>query len=249
MSLVSARAIVLQSFAYGDTSKILRLLTEEHGVRSAIAKGAHRPKSRYGGVLEPFTEGVAHLYLKEGRDLQTLGGFDLIRSRQSLGTSVAAFAGASLLAEMILRSGTEEASPELFDALVGALDEIAAAARGPEAAVEPPVLAGVWSILALLGFRPELEHCVGCGRPLDWEAPVRFDVEGGGVACLFCRPVGRTVPAEARRELAAMLAGETPPGFADRSLHRSLVRAFLATHLGQERPLRSLPLLLQQLDR
>lgn len=245
MPLILARAVVLQSFAYGDTSKILRLLTEEHGVRSAIAKGAHRPKSRFGGVLELFTEGVAHLYLREGRDLQTLGGFDLLRSRQSLGASVPAFAGASLLAELVLRAGTEEASPELFRTLVRSLDEIATAASG---AVEPPVLTGIWRIVSLLGFRPELDNCVGCGRPLDAETPTRFDIEGGGVACLLCRPVGRIVPAESRAELAGMLAGESPPDFADRLLQRSLVRAFLAAHLGQERPLRSLALLLQQLD-
>ncbi|MGH7130234.1 MAG: DNA repair protein RecO, partial [Planctomycetaceae bacterium] len=61
-------SIILQTFAYGDTSKILRLLTADHGVCSAFARGALRPRSRFGGVLEPFSEGVATLYLKEGRE-------------------------------------------------------------------------------------------------------------------------------------------------------------------------------------
>ena len=90
---------------------MLRLFTLEHGVRSVMAKGALRPKSRYGGVLEPFTEGTATFYLKEGRDLHTLSGFDLLRSRQALGRSLVGFAGASLLAEIVMRTGTEEAHP------------------------------------------------------------------------------------------------------------------------------------------
>src|SRR5690606_9838430 len=85
MPLVSTESIILQSFAYGDTSKILRLLTRTHGVRSAIAKGALRPKSRYGGILEPFSIGTAVMYLKDGRDLQTLGGFELRSEERRVG--------------------------------------------------------------------------------------------------------------------------------------------------------------------
>src|SRR5690349_18239376 len=64
LSVVTTDAIILQAFPYGDTSRILRLLTRDFGVRSAMAKGATRPKSRYSGLLELFTEGSATLYLK-----------------------------------------------------------------------------------------------------------------------------------------------------------------------------------------
>ena len=41
MSVTATDAIVLQCFPYGDTSRIVRLLTRDAGVHSAIAKGAH----------------------------------------------------------------------------------------------------------------------------------------------------------------------------------------------------------------
>ena len=62
MSVVTTDAIILQAFPYGDTSRILRLITRDYGVRSVIAKGATRPKSRFSGLLEVFTEGSATIY-------------------------------------------------------------------------------------------------------------------------------------------------------------------------------------------
>lgn len=245
MPLVDTRALVLQGFAYGDTSKILRLLTPELGVRSVIAKGALRPRSRYGGVLEPFTEGDAHFYLKEGRDLHTLAGFDLRRSRQALGRDLGAFAGASLVAELVLRSGTEEGHPELYDAVTGVLDRLA---RVEPERTGAAALAGVWLVVALLGYRPEMEACVHCGRRFEPEEPSRFDVEAGGTACLRCRPSGRVVDAATREAIARMTEGQLPELAPEHgSVQRALLRVFLSAHIAREHPLRSLDLFLEQL--
>lgn len=245
MPLVRSRSLVLQAFAYGDSSKILRLYTLDLGLRSTIAKGAQRPRSRYGGLLEPFTEGDAHFYLKDGRDLHTLGGFDLIRSRQAIGRDLGAFAGASLIAELLLRFGTEEPHPELFAAATHTLDAIIDAPTGLTATT---ALSGVWELVALLGFQPELEHCVGCGRELERDEPTRFDVEAGGAACTRCRTAGRVVDAASRAEIAAMSGGLAPNSLpADASLHRALLRAFLGAHLAATHPLRSLDLFVDQL--
>ncbi len=245
MPLVSTRALILQAFPYSDTSKILRLFTLTHGLRSVIAKGAQRPKSRFGGLLEPFTEGEALFFVREGRDLHTLSGFDLLHSRQRLGRNLAAFAGASLLAELVLRSSTEEPHPALYRAIATSLDEIAAASAP---AVETAVVSAVWQVVALLGYRPETEHCVGCGRRLDPLEPARFDAQGGGVACGDCRPRGRVFDATSRAELRRMLTGERlATEFSRSPTQRALLWTFLSAHLGQERPLRSLELLVQQL--
>ncbi|MBV9109132.1 MAG: DNA repair protein RecO [Gemmatimonadetes bacterium] len=246
MALVTTRALVLQAFPYSETSKILRLYTWDLGLVSVIAKGALRPKSKYGGVLEPFTEGTATFYHRHGRDLHTLSGFDLIRSRQALGRSLSAFAGASLLAELVLHAETEdEAHPEIFEALVTAFDALAAA-DGDEAL--RVALTGAWTIVSLLGFEPQTEHCVVCERPLVPAEPVRFDTTAGGVACTRCRPAGRIVPAASRAELHAMVRGRTPSALESPGLHRALLRVFLETHVRQERAFRSLELFLDQFD-
>ena len=246
MALVTTRALVLQAFPYSETSKILRLYTWELGLASVIAKGALRPKSRYGGVLEPFTEGVATFYHKYGRDLHTLSGFDLVRSRQALGRSLAAFAGASLLSELVLRTASEEPHPEVFEALNAAWDR-AAAAPDPAAALRV-CPAGAWMLVSLLGYEPQTDHCVVCERPLVPAEPARFDTAAGGVACVRCRTAGRLLDPASRAELHAMVRGDTPDdALANPGLHRALLRVFLEAHVQHDRPLRSLDLFLDHL--
>jgi DNA repair protein RecO (recombination protein O) len=243
--LVAAQSLVLQSFPYSETSKVLRLFTREVGLRSVIAKGALRARSRFGGVLEPFTEGVAHFYMKEGRDLHTLSGFDLLRSRQALGRDLVAFAGASLVAELVLRFATEEPHEALYDAVEESLDAITAA-EGRE--TERAALAAAWRVVALLGFAPQTEMCIACGRALEPDEPGRFDAEGGGTTCRDCRPAGRILDAATRRELRQMLLGRVPDeDRGDRAAHRALLRTYLPAQFQHERPLRSLELFLQQL--
>ena len=57
MSLVSTPAIVLRTYRYSETSKIVRLATRDYGVQSAIAKGVLRPRSAFGAALETLSEG------------------------------------------------------------------------------------------------------------------------------------------------------------------------------------------------
>jgi DNA repair protein RecO (recombination protein O) len=240
--LAESRALVLQSFAYSETSKILRLYTLEHGLRSVLARGAQRPRSRYGGVLEPFTEGVASYYLKEGRDLHTLSGFDLVRSRQALGRTLVGFAGASLQAEIVLRTGTEEPHPALFHTVVDAWDALVAAAAGR--AARAVALTGVWTLVSLQGLEPATSACVRCGRAIADDADVRFDAAAGGVACLSCRPAGRMLAPAARLELRGMVSGDAPAGAVPAAVHGALLRAFLNAHFTEDRPLRALELFL-----
>src|SRR2546425_10246216 len=56
MALVTTPAVVLQTYRYSETSKVVRLATRELGVQSAIAKGALRPKSPFGAGLELLSE-------------------------------------------------------------------------------------------------------------------------------------------------------------------------------------------------
>src|SRR2546425_6980348 len=103
MSLVTTPAIVLQTYRYSETSKVVRLATRDLGVQSAIAKGALRPKSRFGAGLELLSEGQAQLYHRNERELQTLAAFDVERLRRELADDLARFAAASALAEIMLR--------------------------------------------------------------------------------------------------------------------------------------------------
>jgi DNA repair protein RecO (recombination protein O) len=237
---VQADAIVLQCFHYGETSRIVRLLTRSVGVHSAIARGASRPRSRF-AVMEPFAEGVAALYLRPGRDLQTLGGFDLTRSRQALGRDLLCFGGASLVAELVMRTASEEPQPALFEAVSQALDRLVTV---PAADAEAAVLAAVWHVVATLGFTPELDECTHCGRRVDPDADATFDYAAGGIRCDACSAglPGRRIPVHARRALASFAAG-VPTAVEVTEGHWRLLGRYLEHHLLEGTPLRSLEFL------
>src|SRR5213593_1761174 len=131
MSLVTTPAVVLQTYRYSETSKVVRLATRELGVQSAIAKGALRPKSRFGAGLELLSEGVAQLYHRDTRELHTLGAFDLVTLRRELTADVGRFAAAAALAQVVLKMAPPAPLPAAYDTLTAALDSLGAAPPAP----------------------------------------------------------------------------------------------------------------------
>ncbi|CAN5794252.1 hypothetical protein BH23GEM10_BH23GEM10_13350 [soil metagenome] len=237
MAVTATEAIVLQSFPYGETSRIVRLLTRSAGVHSAIAKGALRPRSRY-AALEPFAEGGASLYIRPTRELQTLSGFDLTRSRHGLGRDLIRFGGASLLAELVMRTASEDPHEGLFDAVSTGLDRLVAA--GPDD-LEATVLAVAWHAVALMGFAPELGACIVCGTVIAPDLDAAFDHAAGGMRCAACATglPGHRIPARARAAIGSFSRGE-PVAVGVTTGHWRLLTRYLEHHLLEGAPLRSL---------
>ena len=242
MALLATDAIVLHSFDYLESSRILRLVTRDGGVRSVLAKGARRSSRRFGSALDLFAQGSAQLHAKPGRDLDTLGGFDVVRSRPALGEDLGRFTGASAIAELTLRFGRDAADADLFEAVVDALDALSAASADEALTA---TLASAWRIVAQLGFAPALDVCAECHAPLDSDATVMFSHRAGGALCHRCgrlAPAGRKLPPEARDVLRGFVAGDAgaPLDDAGTRAHQRLLREFLAEHLTDGRPLRAL---------
>jgi DNA repair protein RecO (recombination protein O) len=242
MPLVTTLATILKTYEYSETSKIIRLLTRDVGLCSVIAKGARRPKSRFGGLLEPFTDGVATFYAKEGRELHTLSSFELRRERQALGRELVRYAGAGLLTEMALRFAPAAADDELFAQLGSGLDRLLDEAGNAETAI----LEETWKLVWQLGFAPSVERCSVCGEPAAADAPSHFDLSGGAIVCGRCHPQARgralrKLSPDAGAELAILVGGGGSGGgkLKTAKTQRDLLREFVAYHLADDRPLNS----------
>lgn len=72
MTIENSEAIILNGIKYGDSSKIIRVLTKNNGKLSLIAKGAYRKNNKFGASIEPSTISNLIFYFKSNRDIQQL---------------------------------------------------------------------------------------------------------------------------------------------------------------------------------
>jgi DNA repair protein RecO (recombination protein O) len=242
VALIQTDAVVLHSFSYLESSRILRLATRDAGLVSVLAKGARRTSRRFGTAVDLFAEGQAQFYAKSGRDLHTLAAFDVVRSRPALAADLGRFTAASAVAELMLRFAREDAEPELFEVLVTALDRIATA---PPPGTREAGLAAAWRLVGELGFGPSVVECAECHVTVDLARPAAFSHPAGGTLCDRCaRMAGlrRVLPAEARAALDGWLRGDQSAANLselDARAHQRLLREFLREHLTDGRPLRA----------
>lgn len=244
MPAVTTEGIVLHAFDYSETSRILRLATRDAGVLSVIARGARRPRGGFGGggcALDLFSHGMAQLALKEGRDLQTLASFEVVRSRYEIAGDMGRFAGASVMAELMIRFGTDDPNPMLFASLADALDRMLLSSAD---AAQEAGLAGAWLIVSELGFAPSLEGCSACHRTVSSGAAASFSHEAGGVLCEQCsrhHHCTHTLPAGARACISEWVAGRRVPvlGSREARAHKRLLREFVERHLSDGSELRA----------
>jgi len=234
MPLVATPAVVLSTLRYSETSKIVRLATRDIGVQSAMAKGALRPRSRFGAALQLLSEGQAQLLIKEHRELHTLTAFDLSAMHVGLASDVGRYATAMALAEVMLRFAPADPHPESYDLLREALGSLETA---PAPVLEPLGLRVLWHLVSSLGFAPSLDACVRDGLPLP-EGGLPFSTREGGALCAECAAQhGAThLPAAARADLAALLdTGSELPALDARHAesHRRLLARYIRYHLGE----------------
>jgi DNA repair protein RecO (recombination protein O) len=235
MPLVSTPAIVLSALRYSETSKIVRLATREYGVQSVIAKGALRPKSRFGAALQLLSEGQAQFLLKEHRELHLLTAFDLRRLHVGLAAELERYAIACALAEVMLRFAPPDPHPESFDLLRHALDQLE---LGPISFMEALGYRLLWQMVSVLGFEPSLDACVIDGTPLPESGPLPFSTREGGALCPVCAAQhGATqLPGQARADLVALMDSNTDLPVLDSkhgAAHRRLLARYIRYHLGE----------------
>lgn len=241
MSTLVSEAIVLHTFDYLETSRIIRLMTRDAGVQSVIARGARNSRKRFGSAIDLFAQGTAEMEMKEHRELQVLSSFELTRGRPQFARDVGRFTAGSMIAELALRTSSDEPAPALFDAVEAALDNLASAP--PEQTIAAG-LAGAWQIIAALGFTPALDLCANCHTDLDPDVTVSFSHGAGGALCPRCgqlAPGSRSIPPDARNALRSWISGEheialTPQ---ESRAHQRLLREFFLEHIAGARELKA----------
>jgi DNA repair protein RecO (recombination protein O) len=174
-----AEALVLRHSDWGEADRLLTLFTRELGKVRAIAKGVRKIRSRKAGHLEPFTR--VSLQLARGRDLLIVTQAETVDAYLPLGENLVLTGYASYVIELLDRFTYEEGENRaLYTLLTDTLARLAA---------------GDWAwlvvryyevrLLDILGFRPELFHCVQCQEEIRAQDQF-YSALAGGVLCPRC---------------------------------------------------------------
>ncbi len=176
-------AIVIGRINLGEADRILTLLTPDYGKLRVSIRGVRKIKSRLAGHVELFSQ--VQLMLAKGKSLDVVTSADLIHSLDGILDQPERLELAYLMASMFDRLSLEgEAQPELY-----ALGEEFLAAL--ESGGETPLLElGLkLRLLAVLGYQPELSHCVICHRS-DESSVYYLSPEKGGLVDESCGVAG-----------------------------------------------------------
>ncbi len=202
MPLADSEAIVLRNYPLGEGDLLVSFLSRGHGRLRGVARGARRPKSRFGSTLEPLS--LVHIWFfeKENRDLVRISQCELQESFLEAQRDFSVGVGLGVLSEISETLLPErEPGDSSFRLLLLASREM----KNSRTVALPLAYFALW-MLRLGGWLPELTRCTGCGRELGEEGAA-----GGGVRHgLFCRacrlPGMRNLTPGARRLAVHMLA-------------------------------------------
>jgi len=204
MPTFASPAVVLRFANYRDNDRMLTLLTPSGGRITAMCRGCRRPKSPLLPASELFATGEYLLVLKQDRAIltscQVHDSFYPIRLDYDKLVYGSFFCA---LAETAAQPG--EPCAALFHLLLEALSHLAYHETAPEALAAAFIL----HCARLMGYMPQLRHCVVCGETVSTSKPAYFCCEDGGVVCAHCYPHTSDATALTTGQLSWLLAGHS----------------------------------------
>ncbi len=193
MEVLECTAIVVGYIDYLDHDKIVKLISAEHGLISAMAKGARRAKSRkfthsldIGNIVQ-----VQIIPSKSHGSMWKLQQASLkkachIARRDLHKTALIAYA-----CEIVYSlSAVETPEPKLYGLLETLIQQLNQR-KGNEGFGDCYRIAFELKALSFAGLMPTLRRCVACTYPLSTD--IKFNVVEGGIFHSNCLPVSSNI--------------------------------------------------------
>lgn len=175
MEIISIDGIVINTLKYGESSKIINILTREKGVIGVIAKGALKEKSKLRVISNNFTYANFQLYYKENK-LGTLVSADIKNNFLNIKSDIIKFGYMGYLTDLAKNVSKETSSENVYDILINSLLKI-------EEGLNPKVITNIAEIkyLPYLGVGLNLDGCTVCGLT----SVVSMSMSKCGYVCAF----------------------------------------------------------------
>lgn len=169
--------IVIKETNYGETSKILNILTKEYGMIGVISKGGRSLKSELCSLSNKLTYGYFNVYYKPDK-LSILKSIDLIDSFKEIRRDILKISYAGFILELTDQVYKQNNEPEIYELFKSSLIKIN---EGLEASVITNILE--LKYLNFLGVTPVIDSCALCGATNSIKT---LSVKRGGYICSSC---------------------------------------------------------------
>lgn len=174
--LKQVEGIIASSVNYGETSKIVNILTKE-GMIGAIAKGAKNIKSPLRSFTVNLTYGSFYLYYNDNK-LSTLKSADIINEFKNIKKDIILISYMSFLIDLATQVMKQNNDEEIYNLLITTLYKI-------DEGLNPIVMTNILELkyLDYLGVGFDFNTCCKCGKKSNI---VTIDPDVGGYICKNC---------------------------------------------------------------
>ncbi len=182
MPSINLQGVVLRYANYREHDRMLTLLTPNHGRVDVLSRGCRRPKSALLTGSELFVHGEFTVF--QNKDRFTLTACAPEDTFYPLRMDPYRLTCAMYLLSLAQSAAQpEEPAERLFALLLSGLYHLTYREEEPPLAVVSTFLL---LFAAEIGYKPRLNHCVRCGKPILPGHGARLDIEAGGLCCAAC---------------------------------------------------------------
>lgn len=186
--LESVEGFVINEIPYGETSKIINVLTKEHGLIGVLAKGAKSMKSKFRASTGRYSYANFEIYYKEDK-LSTLTSVDVINPLKNIHNDLTLISYTTYISDLVNQVVKQSYSKKIYDLFINTILNL-------EKKLDPVVVTNILEIklLPFLGVGINLDSCAICGNKTNI---VTIDGSRGGYVCLNCYSNEKIVSKEA----------------------------------------------------
>lgn len=186
--LESVEGFVINEIPYGETSKIINVLTKEHGLIGVLAKGAKSMKSKFRASTGRYSYANFEIYYKEDK-LSTLTSVDVINPLKNIHSDLTLISYTTYISDLVNQVVKQSYSKKIYDLFINTILNL-------EKKLDPVVVTNILEIklLPFLGVGINLDSCAICGNKTNI---VTIDGSRGGYVCLNCYSNEKIVSKEA----------------------------------------------------
>lgn len=171
--MIEVEGIIISEKPYGESSKILNIITKDKGIIGVLAKGAKRLKSPFRSVCQRFCYANFNISYKDDK-LSVLISADVINNFKNIKNDIKKLSYLNFISELTSGVIKQNTDKRIYDIYLSAILKI-------EEGFDPVIITNILELkyLSFLGVLPKLDGCVVCGNP----KVVTISAYKGGFVC------------------------------------------------------------------